>query len=776
MVAAKKGLARRAFQDVPRDLRRRTGSHNPQRVPKRLRMQARNEAKEDNTPIAKNKSGSGIGKGKKKFLRKEGIEKSRKAGQKRKAKDELKVSVTAAELAQGKPAATGDLELKDATPKRKRQPKLAVPGTPPSRFRRRQVHKTWLPTHVWHAKRATMTPPKEPLWRFALPLKPILKSYRYTHRAVTQRGAIAWDMSYMATIGLEGVEASIVGLLKGLRFAEEDRDKIWQERGLGKKWREGTRIWEGWIHEREGKVPRKIAQTTVIWSVQEPESKKRKAFIRVHPSAFLQLWTELTRIAKVQKPAVTVEDLRFEIGSIEIVGPAAAETLCSVLTPSHTPQDSPQSIWPTLASITDAGVLPPHTLLAFPCSDPRLRDPPRTASMPQDQVSQTKLTETLAYWPVDKTQSAPAIFNRNARLAAGRCMPSQQSVNRRKTAATPGQYPEARSTDPQIPILTYISSKNKSWTILLPWKCVLPVWRGITRYPVSTGGNPMFGGLKELRQINYERSRPSFPYDCPGTDAGWAWELQQREERKHEWTKRPKGKRIEWTSLDLGNGRKGELGDPWACSWELLAPIPTPDDPKAVQKLELTASPFQHMPSNDVSNILAGRAVDKDSLFSIPSVFTVKITMVQRGVPTTCARIYRLPTNNPELRSQWLALAHKPKSAASSKPASGRRSNPNSNPPNKPLRNRALAASLLQQNNYPKAGEDKYPIVPDEEDLVGFVTTGNYNLAEGMPTAVANLVADRVLGDGDGQGKEKRFCIVREAGQELGRLAMWEVV
>src|SRR5690349_2436854 len=34
MRAAKKGLSRRAFQDVPREMRRRTASHNPQRVPK----------------------------------------------------------------------------------------------------------------------------------------------------------------------------------------------------------------------------------------------------------------------------------------------------------------------------------------------------------------------------------------------------------------------------------------------------------------------------------------------------------------------------------------------------------------------------------------------------------------------------------------------------------------------------------------------------------------------------------------------------------------------
>lgn len=37
---AKKALSNRAFQNVPRDLRRRTASHNVKRVPKRLRARA----------------------------------------------------------------------------------------------------------------------------------------------------------------------------------------------------------------------------------------------------------------------------------------------------------------------------------------------------------------------------------------------------------------------------------------------------------------------------------------------------------------------------------------------------------------------------------------------------------------------------------------------------------------------------------------------------------------------------------------------------------------
>ncbi|KAF2708407.1 hypothetical protein K504DRAFT_482803 [Pleomassaria siparia CBS 279.74] len=752
MRAAKKGLSRRAFQNVPRDLRRRTGSHNPQRVPKRLRDKARKEAKEDNTPISKSKSGSGTGKGGKGRLRVENIEKSKNAREKReekKKKEQIEGTLSARKIRKKEDHPMMDEPTEHSAAVKKRRRKfavLAVPDTPSSRFRRRQVHKTWLPTHIWHTKRATMTPGKEPLWRFAIPLRTAGKAYRLTHRAVLLRGAVAWDMSYMATIGLEGAEASIVGLLEGLHLTDEDGQATWQQKAIGKKWLNGTRVWEGWIYEREGKVPKKIAQVTVVWSVQQEGSTKRKAFIRVHPSAFLSLWNEVIRASKIQKPVVTVEDLRFEIGSIEIMGPASAETLCSVLSASSATElssDTPPSLWSTIASVTNLRELPPSALLAFSVSDPRLRDPPRAA----DMTSQAQVIETLAYWPIDKTQTTPAIFDRTARLAACRSLPSQQSINRRKAMASPGNYPDPRPTDPQIPMLTFVSRRNNCWTVLLPWKCVLPVWRGIMRYPVSTGGNPRFGGLKERRQVDFERSVPSFPFDCPGTDAGWAWEQQERVERKMEWTKRPKGKRIEWATIDLGNSRKGEVGDPWACDWERLL--------QAKDGTEVTAEsavpPFRQILTKEASDLMTGHSVSPN--ISTPGVFSAKIIMVQRGIPTTCARIYRLPTNNQELRSKWLSLmvAPSPVSSPNQAPRKDQVSRPK-NPP-KHLRSRQLARNLLKPPQTSvdslKASDENYPNVPDEEDLIGYVTTGNYNLAEGAPTAVANL----------GLGKYGHVCI-----------------
>lgn len=47
MSRSKKALTKRAFQQVPKDLRRRTASHNVKRVPKRLQRRAKREVCHD---------------------------------------------------------------------------------------------------------------------------------------------------------------------------------------------------------------------------------------------------------------------------------------------------------------------------------------------------------------------------------------------------------------------------------------------------------------------------------------------------------------------------------------------------------------------------------------------------------------------------------------------------------------------------------------------------------------------------------------------------------
>ena len=221
MQKSKKALTTRAFQEVPRDMRRRTASHNVKRVPKRLQKRAKREMKEDNTPTVdpgKRNPGSSRGRIRAETAKRLGILAAKKRAMKAKETDPAGITTRAA-----RPKIRKNL--------------LNDPQKPKSKFRKRQIHKTWLPTHMWHAKRAKMTEPKNPLWRFSIPITCTEKSYRPTHRATGARGGMAWDMSYMSTIGLEGPVESLEKVLEAAGLTEQG---LWEEKGG--KWRSGSQI------------------------------------------------------------------------------------------------------------------------------------------------------------------------------------------------------------------------------------------------------------------------------------------------------------------------------------------------------------------------------------------------------------------------------------------------------------------------------------------------------------------------------------------------------
>lgn len=740
---------------------------------------------------------------------------------KTKRRNDPTATVTPGDPAAAAAAGTSDTsDPQNASPRipKVKQNALSKPPRPPSKFAKRQRHKTWLPTHIFHAKRARMTPAADPLWRFMLPISPTEKSYRPTHRASVTRGAVCWDTSYMSTIGLYGTGGSIENVLKTVKVGD------WTTKG--KKWRRGTRKWDGWICAPEGPA---IAPVSLIWCVENAkgelptttkgkEDERRKVFMRVHPSAFLQVWNQLLSLCKSQSPPVALEDLRFEIGSIEITGPGATEALRSALKPVNTPaSDSTAALpaeetWASLLPHALPGTLPLGALFAFEISDPRLRYPPRTMTFPSSNnpSAEESLAQLLSTWPPDKTQTPASIFSRPARLSAVRQLPSQKAINRRKSLAAPGDYPARKETDPRIPVMV-LASRNSgasygSYSLLLPWQCVLPVWYALVHYPLSTGVQPRFGGVDEMRQVAFEAGQGWFPGDFPGTQAGWEWELKERASREKAWRARPKGKRVEWDSLDLGEGRKGEVGVGWACDWAFL--IHGPEDTSEKEAGNDTATQSQkeeggeekttddkdaiasscrpnmsHLTSSSASALLATKSgvpkrtfptSDKVTIPSSPSpsasatensLATVRLSLLARGTPSTCARIYRLPISQPPLREKWLRL--------------------------------------LRQERYPRKQVDDEPdvpgdnsigasaaatlAVPPEEDLIGFVTSGNFNLSLGKGTGIGCILLHRVEPLSDKERKAEktpeiskemamRTCIVRNSGESAGRLAMWELV
>jgi len=287
--------------------------------------------------------------------------------------------------------------------------------------------------------------------------------------------------------------------------------------------------------------------------------------------------------------------------------------------------------------------------------------------------------------------------------------------------------------------------------------------------------------------------------------------------------------------LDLGGGRKGEFGNGWSCDFETLLDraegIGSQEDGKEakgemaadISKAKLIRSPLCHLSSAIFQSLLS------KTQLTIPSaaVANVGITLYSRGVPQPCARIYRLPsspkvaeletdpyscdqtatttTSTPQhqpdstvessaskmsptnLRAQWLALAPSKSKANEMKSKPAKKLNCAAKLPPSATQadsRRALAEELLQSTPLPYPAEkveSSYPQVPGEEDLIGFVTTGNFNLAEGRGTAVGSVLVTKVLerirdGELHASDKECKMCIIRNAGETVGRLGVWEVI
>jgi ribonuclease P/MRP protein subunit POP1 len=97
----------------------------------------------------------------------------------------------------------------------------------------------------------------------------------------------------------------------------------------------------------------------------------------------------------------------------------------------------------------------------------------------------------------------------------------------------------------------------------------------------------------------------------------------------------------------------------------------------------------------------------------------------------------------------------------------------------------------VQQRKVPNPGDPDYPLVPDEAELIGFITTGNYNLADGKGFGIGSILLKKALESTvslkcasqgvsstqvKDQMRQKTLCIVRNVGESIGRLAKWECI
>ncbi|TLS22099.1 uncharacterized protein PpBr36_09237 [Pyricularia pennisetigena] len=931
MRKSKASGTKRAFQQVPRDMRRRTASHNPKRVPGRLRARARVEMASDNTPAkgkkrAKDKVERALNKVEKARLAlrktlkqteaiREGLhlrastvqvpetktnsknsgesrclkaqfehlsnalDKTRKLvgrlqvqldlGDVRSVTDQTSLAtqqVKNLEDAMTKTKKLNNLlsELRDPNQKsdlsdklgkalvktKKLNKNLAKVKQPTGSYnsdtaeneeedddiemgsdtdcpqtcllppRRKNIPRRddQLPTHLWHAKRAKMSTIDNPFFSKPTPINMNTKTVRKIHRAYNA-SAFMHDASHKGFIQVSGAMNDVREVLEvvGIDYPGATAD-----------WIRGCRVWTGIIRLVESRKTGDITPARVIWNpsgqplgMLDDAATPRQVLIEIEPDTaelVVRALTTATDHLGDKRNQVTIRDLSSKLGCIELLGPGSGQRLIDVLRPPQSPssQDAYKSThWRLFRAIAQAQPsmlgysVAMGLMIRYPDKYGR-EDVSRTDCIDKDEAEQ--LLAAQEEWSTERNPQPLALLDRTVRGGA------LQLIQKRQGAALNGSKNDTREHDQSgssIPIILLCSSSHTreiagKWTLVCQRELVKPLWLRLFSQKGHFGGEIGIACVEEMHRIHTEQAVKFHPVDFPHTVQGTLWELRERDRLKKEWESLPKGKRPNWTTLNLGHNGKGELGNPFACDWEHLLHGANPLDVKLPhtpnEDKEAKDNSPARLVSPDIPRPLAisvSSALFRDFFWvgtepakrpSIPvlGISTVHISMLEGGVPNPRARVYLLPNSREqeELRSAWMERFKVRIGSVGSKRTqklSSDRRFPQSS--TFAERKEILAESLFHGKDCEAAaGIEGSPVKAYPQvfakDLMGYVTSGGYNLARGRGHGIGHLAASKIVesmqatidAGGIWNDAESFYCVVRNVGETICRPAIWRFV
>ena len=192
-------------------------------------------------------------------------------------------------------------------------------------------NKRWLETHLWHAKRAKMVT----RWAYRLARTPTAKCHRPSHRAA-RNGCIIGDVSFYATIELEGAIQDLRGALRGV---------VGGSGWGGSRYESGSRMGKTMLHHHKQWPLGMIGPIDVLWQPTPVPTMTKKVWIRCHPSMFLEAWEAIRNSVSAwydqgsssgkgtgsSETKIIMKDLRDEICAFEMMGPRCSNVLRGVL-------------------------------------------------------------------------------------------------------------------------------------------------------------------------------------------------------------------------------------------------------------------------------------------------------------------------------------------------------------------------------------------------------------------------------------------------------------
>ncbi|TFK40578.1 NUC188 domain-containing protein [Crucibulum laeve] len=260
---------------------------------------------------------------------------------------------------------------------------------------------------------------------------------------------------------------------------------------------------------------------------------------------------------------VDVADLRGQVNVFEIMGPKGNQILKGALNPvsSETREDF-RKFWSSLSDLQTSGSIPRGMVIGFKVDDPRLRFPPKNAKA--KALSPGHVPGPLATFPSESLATSQ-LWDEHIRLGLSKPKYKKKDLDERRAKnLVPGTPLNALRQDDRVPVLLIQRSLEQStgnpdtrsihgWTLIIPTGWSMAFFSSL----IFTGTR--VGGQRERQTQAFEAGTPYFPRDFPFTPAYETYAEERMNEEKTRWEKKPPAKRVNFEKLVTKS--------PWKADW-----------------------------------------------------------------------------------------------------------------------------------------------------------------------------------------------------------------
>ncbi|BGP20434.1 hypothetical protein JCM10213_001558 [Rhodosporidiobolus nylandii] len=544
MRSAKAAATLRAFQSLPRSLRRRAASHNIRRLPLRLRKRARGEVPKDAAKPKKVSRGM-LGK---RWWKRRGVK---------------------AEM-----------------------------------WAKRQEKKIWLETHVWHAKRMHMTE----IWGHRLALTPTAKAFRSSHRATQHGCLLhdASYYQYLELRGpfdalvavLERVCDSAGRKVWGGRYSTGAREVTTDlydpslspyPRGLLGP---ATFLWRPSPSSSPSSEPRTLL-LRLHPSLAAPALRALRSALASSPPSIAS--------------SVLLTPLEKAYATFELTGEKAGEVLGKVLRPVKGTGRGVRR-WVREEMRKGPAAVGEGMCVGMEVYDPRLSFPPKlpspspaSSAAPEDEddplLPSANLADVPRFWdeeergkaslgprftkreldgrreenlipgtpltPIAQDDRIPVLITQRTLGVASRPSSSTSSPSSRShTSSTSTSTSSPSSTATSISLPTAQSTPQHTFLLTLPHSFASAFWSSLV---FST---PRIGGLTERSHSFREAGAARYPEDYVSTPGYEEFEARRESEERGYWERRPPAKRESYGKLGTREPWRVEMRGVCGEAWE----------------------------------------------------------------------------------------------------------------------------------------------------------------------------------------------------------------